>query len=76
MYWAQAMAVQDKDKSLQAAFADIAKELEENETKINQEMLAAQGQPVDIGGYYLPNPELAAQQMRPSKTFIGIIDAI
>ncbi len=76
MYWAQAMAAQDKDKSLQAAFADIAKELEENEAKINQEMLAAQGQPVDIGGYYLPNPELAAQQMRPSKTFNGTIDAI
>ena len=76
MYWAQAMAAQDKDKSLQAAFADIAKELEENEAKINQEMLAAQGQPVDIGGYYLPNPELAAQQMRSSKTFNGIIDAI
>jgi isocitrate dehydrogenase len=76
MYWAQAMAAQDKDKSLQAAFADIAKELEENEAKINQEMLAAQGQPADIGGYYLPNPELAAQLMRPSKTFNDIIDAV
>jgi isocitrate dehydrogenase len=76
MYWAQAMAAQDKDKSLRAVFADIVKELEENEAKINQEMLAAQGQLVDLGGYYLPNPELAAQQMRPSKTFNSIIDAM
>ena len=76
MYWAQAMAAQDKDKSLRAVFAEIVKELEENEAKINQEMLAAQGQLVDLGGYYLPNPELAAQQMRPSKTFNSIIDAM
>ena len=76
MYWAQAMAQQDKDKSLQAAFVNTAKRLEENEAKINQDLQAAQGKPVDIGGYYLPDPELAAKHMRPSKTFNDIIDAM
>lgn len=76
MYWAQALAAQDKDKSLQSIFANIAKQLEENEDTINQQMLAAQGKPADIGGYYLPDPELAANQMRPSKVFNDIIDAV
>ena len=73
MYWAQALAAQEKDASLQAAFVNIAKALEENETEINQQMLAAQGQPVDIGGYYSPDPELTAKQMRPSEIFNNII---
>ena len=76
MYWAQALAQQTRDTSLQAAFANTAKSLEENETEINRQMLAAQGQPVDIGGYYLPDPELTANQMRPSKSFNDIICAI
>ena len=76
MVWAQTLAAQDKDTSLQAAFVNTAKALEENETEINRQMLAAQGQPVDIGGYYLPDPELTAKQMRPSKTFNNIIDAM
>lgn len=76
MYWAQALAQQTRDTSLQAAFANTAKSLEENETEINRQMLAAQGQPVDIGGYYLPDPELTANQMRPSKTFNDIICSI
>ena len=75
MYWAQALAEQDKDKSLREAFGPVAKTLEENEAAINQEMLAAQGKPVDIDGYYLPNSQLGAKQMRPSKTFNDIIDA-
>jgi len=76
MYWAQELAEQDKDRTLQASFMNIAKELGGNEAKINQEMLAAQGKPANIGGYYLPDPELTAKQMRPSKTFNDIIDAI
>ena len=76
MYWAQALAAQDKNKTLQASFIDLAKGLEENEARINQEMLAAQGKPVDIDGYYLPDPELVSKQMRPSKTFNDIIDAM
>lgn len=76
MAWARALATQAEDKSLQAGFADIAKQLEENEAKINEEMLAAQAQPIDIAGYYLPDSKLAVQQMRPSKTFNDIIDAM
>jgi isocitrate dehydrogenase len=76
MYWAQALARQSHDTSLKTAFDHIAKTLEENETAINQDMLAAQGKPVDIGGYYFPDPELAGKQMRPSHTFNNIIDAM
>jgi len=76
MYWAQALAAQDEDASLRATFKNVAKSIEENEAKITQEMLAAQGRPVDIGGYYLPDSELTARQMRPSKAFNDIIDAM
>ncbi len=76
LYWAQALAAQTEDATLQAAFADVEKQLEENEATINEEMLAAQGQPVDIGGYYLPDAELTSRQMRPSKIFNGVIDAM
>lgn len=76
MYWAQALAQQDKDKQLKAQFTDIAKKLEDNQEKIDQEMLSAQGSSVDIGGYYLPEPNLTEKQMRPSKTFNEIIDVI
>ncbi|RKY14079.1 MAG: NADP-dependent isocitrate dehydrogenase [Planctomycetota bacterium] len=75
-YWAQALANQRDDTTLGAAFADVAKQLAENQVAIDQEMLAAQGKPVDIGGYYLPDPELAIRQMRPSKTFNNIIDSV
>ncbi|MBW8015394.1 MAG: NADP-dependent isocitrate dehydrogenase [Planctomycetes bacterium] len=73
MYWAQALAGQGEDEALQSAFTGIANQLQENEEKINQEMLAAQGQPVEIGGYYLPDRQLTEKQMRPSKTFNEII---
>jgi isocitrate dehydrogenase len=76
MYWAEALGEQDKDESLRTAFSGIAESLKKNETEINDEMLAAQGQAVDIGGYYLPDGELAEKQMRPSKTFNDIIDAM
>ena len=56
--------------------ADLAKELEENETRITEELLASQGEPVDLGGYYLPDPEKASKVMRPSATFNAIIDAM
>ncbi|MBC8179699.1 NADP-dependent isocitrate dehydrogenase, partial [candidate division KSB1 bacterium] len=76
MYWAQALATQNKDVSVQARFAKAAKELEENEAKITEELLAAQGEPVDIGGYYLPDAEMASKVMRPSVTFNAIIDGM
>ena len=76
MYWAQALAAQNKDTSMQARFAPVAKALEENEAKITEELLAAQGEPVDLGGYYIPDPEKATKVMRPSATFNAIIDAM
>ncbi|AJE03429.1 NADP-dependent isocitrate dehydrogenase [Geobacter pickeringii] len=76
MYWAQALAAQSKNSELQAKFAKIAKQLEENESKINEELLAAQGKPVDMGGYYHPNFDKTSTAMRPSATLNAIIDAI
>jgi isocitrate dehydrogenase len=74
MYWAEALAAQTKDQGLQAIFAPIAKELEENEATINSEL--AQGKPQEIGGYYQPNPELTSKTMRPSATFNAILAEI
>jgi isocitrate dehydrogenase len=76
MYWAQALAAQDADATLQTAFAGVAKQLQENETKINQEMLSVQGATVDLGGYYLSDQKMTETQMRPSQTFNEIIDGI
>lgn len=76
MYWAQALAEQTEDKNLAAKFATIAKQMEENEAKINAELLAAQGKPVDVGGYYHPNDTKASKAMRPSPTLNAIIDSI
>ena len=75
LYWAQALAAQDKDAGQKARFAKVAKALEQSEATIVAELLAAQGKPVDIGGYYLPDPALTDAQMRPSKTLNAIIDA-
>jgi isocitrate dehydrogenase len=76
LYWAEALAAQSQDKELQARFAKVAKQLGENEAKIVAELNAAQGRPVDIGGYYRPNPGLTSKAMRPSPTFNAIVDAI
>eukprot|EP00999_Lentomonas_sp_LEN2_P001980 NODE_314_length_1651_cov_110.944882_g282_i0.p1 GENE.NODE_314_length_1651_cov_110.944882_g282_i0~~NODE_314_length_1651_cov_110.944882_g282_i0.p1 ORF type:complete len:521 (+),score=75.85 NODE_314_length_1651_cov_110.944882_g282_i0:138-1565(+) len=76
MYWAEALAEQSKDAEIQARFADVAKQLKEKEEQINSELLAAQGQPVDLGGYYLPDAQKAGSAMRPSATLNAIIDAI
>jgi isocitrate dehydrogenase len=76
MYWAQALAAQDKDAELKARFTKVAEQLEENESKIVQELLAAQGKPVDLGGYYVPDPVKTEKVMRPSPTLNAIIDAL
>jgi isocitrate dehydrogenase len=76
LYWAQALARQSKDSGIQARFAKVARDLEENETKIAEELLAAQGSPVDVGGYYMPDEAMAEKVMRPSPTFNAIIDAM
>lgn len=68
LYWAQELAKQTKDTALQARFAPLAQTLSENESKIAEELIAAQGKPQEIGGYYHPNDALAAQAMRPSET--------
>ncbi len=76
LYWAQALAEQSRDADLKSKFAAIAKKLAENEAKINEELLAAQGKPVDMGGYYHPDFDKTSKAMRPSATLNAIIDAI
>ena len=76
MYWAEALAAQTKDTDLQARFAKVAKQLEENEAKINEELIGAQGKPVDMGGYYHPDDAKTEKAMRPSQTLNAIVDAI
>jgi len=75
LYWAQALAAQTKDAALQQRFASVAKDLADNEDTIAAELLAAQGRPVDVGGYFVPDATMAASAMRPSATFNAIIDA-
>jgi len=74
MYWARALATQGKDAELKTRFAKVAAALEANEAKINAELLAAQGKPVDIGGYYKPDVKKTEKAMRPSATLNAIID--
>ena len=75
LYWAEALAKQNQDAELQARFTAVAHQLATNEDKIVQELIDAQGQAVDIGGYYLPNDDMTAKAMRPSATLNAIIDA-
>ena len=75
LYWAQELAAQDRDAALKAHFAPIAAALEANEAKINEELIGAQGRPVDLGGYYKPDAALVSAAMRPSATLNQIIDA-
>lgn len=74
MYWAQALAEQNKDAEMKERFTVIAKKLSENEAKINEELLAAQGKHLDLGGYYMPDPVKTEKEMRPSATLNEIID--
>lgn len=76
LYWAQALAAQTKDAELAAEFKSVAEALTTNESKINEELIAAQGVAQEIGGYYFPNDELAAKAMRPSATFNAIVDSL
>ena len=69
LYWAQALADQVKDTELKATFSPIAKELSENEAKINAELIGAQGKLQDLGGYYNPDFKKTDKAMRPSTTF-------
>lgn len=76
MYWAEALATQTKNAEMAAIFAPVAKAMEDQETKINEELIGAQGKAQDIGGYYQPNSEKTDAGMRPSSTLNTIIDGI
>jgi isocitrate dehydrogenase len=76
LYWAQALAVQDSDAALQARFAPVAAALEAAEPAILAELAAAQGAPVDLGGYYHPDPEKTRRAMRPSPTFNSLLASL
>ena len=76
MYWAQALAEQNKSAKLKEIFAPLAKELTENEEKIVSELNSVQGNPVNIEGYYFSNDELASKAMRPSATFNNALELI
>lgn len=75
LYWAQALAAQTADKKIAEKFQKIAKDLTDNEKTIDQELLAAQGKPQDVGGYYHPDDAKASKAMRPSATLNKIIDS-
>src|SRR5438552_14516155 len=75
LYWAQAMTGQSADQELQSRFGLLARMLAENEAKIVEELNRVQGRPVNLGGYYAPDPDLAARAMRPSATFNAALEA-
>ena len=76
MYWADALAKQTEDATLASRFGKLAEELKANESTIVEELNSAQGQAMDVGGYYMPDDALASKAMRPSATLNGIIDAL
>ena len=69
LFWAEALAGQSEDSELASHFSGLANTLRENESKIAEELISAQGEPMDLGGYYLPDDEKAAAAMRPSQIF-------
>ncbi len=76
LYWAQALAAQSADSQLKGLFAPIADKLTRDEATIVRELNAVQGRPVDVGGYYHPDPAKCSAAMRPSPTFNAVIDAL
>jgi isocitrate dehydrogenase len=75
-YWAEQLARQNENAELKEKFSEVARQLKANETKILEEIAAAEGKPTDIGGYYLPDDNLASKAMRPSPTMNAIIESI
>lgn len=76
MYWAEALSAQSKDSELSELFKNVAQKLKDNEAKINEELIAAQGSPQDIKGYYWPDRDLVFKYMRPSETLNSIIESV
>jgi len=74
LYWAQALAEQNKDAELKTRFTKMYEQLKANEDKIVNDLIATQGKPTNVGGYYLPDDKKAFEVMRPSLTFNKIID--
>jgi isocitrate dehydrogenase len=75
LYWAEALAAQDQDAELKARFAKVARQLAEKESSIAAELIAAQGKPQDLGGYYQPDPVKTSKAMRPSATLNAIVES-
>lgn len=76
LYWAEALANQDKSAELKSTFEKVYAELSANEGKITEELIESQGGSKDIGGYYLPDAAKAAAALRPSTTLNAILDTI
>ncbi|QEN09646.1 NADP-dependent isocitrate dehydrogenase [Oceanispirochaeta crateris] len=76
LYWAQALAEQNRDEELKLKFAALSKELKEHEEEILEEFMQAQGHPVDLGGYYLPDPEMVSNGMRPCTIFNQLLASL
>jgi isocitrate dehydrogenase len=76
LYWAEALAEQNKDKGMKERFSKMYNELKANEDKITKDLISVQGKPVDLGGYYLSDDKKAKEVMRPSLTFNKIIDGM
>ncbi len=76
LYWAQALAEQDKDTEIKLRFSKMYEELKANENKIADDLISVQGKPADVGGYYVPDEVKASAVMRPSSTFNRIIDTM
>jgi isocitrate dehydrogenase len=76
LYWAEELASSTQDAELAAAFADVAAALRDDEKTINEELLAVQGSPVDLGGYYRPDDAKASAVMRPSETLNEALSAL
>ena len=76
LYWAEELAKQDQDDALARAFDTLAATLREQEQTIVEELIAVQGNPVDLGGYYRPDPQKAASVMRPSATFNAALESL
>jgi isocitrate dehydrogenase len=76
LYWAQALAAQTTEPSLQAIFKPIAEQLTANEKKIEGELIGAQGKKMDVGGYYHPSPEKCSAAMRPSATLNAVLGSL
>lgn len=74
LYWAKALAEQNENTDLKSEFEKVANYLEENEAKINEELLKAQGEPQDMNGYFFPDEDIVTEKMRPSSTLNSIVD--